>query len=335
MKLLVYSAKDFEIPFLQKVNSGRYKVKYIPDALDTNTAIKAVGFEAISIFSGDDACLVVLEKLRDLGVKYITLRSAGYNNIQIKAAKRFGIIVANAPDYSPNAIAEHTVALLMAMNRKIHLADRQVRSYNFEQKKLLGFDLVNKTFGIIGTGRIGSVVIKIMNGFGCKILAHDLIPNKKLVERYGVNYVDLEQLYKQSDIISLNVPLTRETHYLIAEAAFSLMKPDVLLINTARGAIVDTKALIKALMGNRIAGYAADVYEKEKGIFFKDNSDQGIVDENLKTLLTLENVLITPHQAYVTKEALNNIAEITFNNLDCWAKGETCKNELGYETLVL
>jgi len=335
MKLLVYSAKDFEIPFLERANSERYKVKYIPDALDTNTAIKAIGFEAISIFSGDDACLVVLEKLRDLGVKYITLRSAGYNNIQIKAAKRFGLKVANAPDYSPNAIAEHTVSLLLALNRKIHLADRQVRSYNFEQKKLMGFDLVNKTFGIIGTGRIGSVVIKIMHGFGCKILANDLIPNKKLVERYGVKYVDLEQVYKQSDVISINVPLTRETHYMVSKAAFSLMKPDVLLLNTARGACVDTKALIKALVTKRIAGYATDVYENEKGIFFKDNSDQGIYDDHLKTLLSLENVLLTPHQAYVTKEALSNIAEITFNNLDCWVKGETCKNELGYETLVL
>ena len=335
MKLLVYSAKDFEIPFLQKANSAHHKVKYIPDALDTNTAIKAVGFEAISIFSGDDACLVVLEKLRDLGIKYITLRSTGYNNIQIKAAKRFGLQVANAPDYSPNAIAEHAVALLMAINRKIHIADRQVRSYNFEQKNLVGFDLMNKTFGIIGTGRIGSVLVKIMTGFGCKILAHDLIPNKKLVERYGVKYVNLEQIYKQSDIISINVPLNRETHYLLAETAFEIMKPEVLLINTARGAIVDTKALIKALRRNQIAGYAADVYEKEKDIFFKDNSDRGIYDDNLKTLLSLENVLITPHQAYVTKEALNNIAEITFNNLDCWAKGETCKNELGYETLVL
>ena len=325
----------FEIPFLQKANSAHHKVKYIPDALDTNTAIKAVGFEAISIFSGDDACLVVLEKLRDLGVKYITLRSTGYNNIQIKAAKRFGLQVANAPDYSPNAIAEHAVALLMAINRKIHIADRQVRSYNFEQKNLVGFDLMNKTFGIIGTGRIGSVLVKIMTGFGCKILAHDLIPNKKLVERYGVKYVNLEQIYKQSDIISINVPLNRETHYLVAETAFEIMKPEVLLINTARGAIVDTKALIKALRRNQIAGYAADVYEKEKDIFFKDNSDRGIYDDNLKTLLSLENVLITPHQAYVTKEALNNIAEITFNNLDCWAKGETCKNELGYETLVL
>ncbi len=335
MKLLVYSAQDFEIPFLERANATGYKVKYIPDALDTNTAIKAVGFEAISIFSGDDACLVVLEKLRDLGVKYITLRSAGYNNIQIKAAKRFGLKVANAPDYSPNAIAEHAVALLMTLNRKIHVANRQVRSYNFEQKKLMGFDLVNKTFGIIGTGRIGSVLVRIMNGFGCKILAHDLLPNKKLAERYGVEYVDLDQVYQQSDIISINVPLTRETHYLVSDEAFSLMKPQALLINTARGAIVDTNALIMALMGRKIAGYATDVYEKEKGIFFKDNSDQGIEDKNLINLLSFDNVLITPHQAYVTKEALNNIAEITFDNLDKWVKGETCRNELGYETIVL
>lgn len=335
MKLLVYSAQDFEIPFLKKANSSRYEVKYIPDALDTNTAIKAVGFEAISIFSGDDACLVVLEKLRDLGVKYITLRSAGYNNIQIKAAKRFGLKVANAPDYSPHAIAEHTVALLLALNRKIHIADRQVRSYNFEQKNLLGFDMLNKTFGIIGTGRIGSVLVQIMNGFGCKILAHDLLPNKKLVERYGVEYVDSEVIYKRSDIISINVPLTNKTHYMVSTEAFALMKPEVLLINTARGAIVDTKALIKALDGKKIAGYAADVYEKEKGIFFKDNSAQGIADDPLKTLLAYDNVLITPHQAYVTKEALNNIAEITFENLDSWVKGEPCRNELGYETLVL
>jgi D-lactate dehydrogenase len=335
MKLLVYSAKDFEIPFLKKANEARYNVKYIPDALDTNTAIKAVGFDAVSIFSGDDACLVVLEKLRDLGVKYITLRSAGYNNVQVKAAKRFGLKVANAPDYSPNAIAEHTVALLMALNRKIHIADRQVRAFNFEQDKLLGFDLLNKTFGIIGTGRIGSVVIKIMSGFGCEILAHDIKPNKKLVERYGVNYLPLEELYSQSDIISLNVPLTRETHYMVSEMAFSEMKPNVLLLNTARGAIVDTKALLNAIKGNKIAGYAADVYEKEKGIFFIDNSDQGIRDAHLRSLLSYDNVLITPHQAYVTKEALRNIAEITFGNLESWAKGETCENELGFETLVL
>jgi len=335
MKLLVYSAKEFEIPFLKKVNAGRHLLKFIPDALDTNTAIKAVGYEAICIFAGDDACLVVLEKLRDLGVKYIVLRSAGYNNIQIKAAKRFGLKVANAPDYSPHAIAEHTAALLLALNRKITIADRQVRQYNFDQNNLLGFDLVGKTVGVIGTGRIGSVMVKIMHGFGCEILGNDLIPNQELTQKYDVDYVDFKQLCTQSDIICLHVPLAQDTHYMVNETAFGLMKPGVLLMNTARGAIVDTKALLAALRNKSIAGYATDVYEKEKGIFFKDNSETGISDMNLKELLSYENVLLTPHQAYVTKEALKNIAEITFYNLDCWATGKECRNELGYETLVL
>ena len=335
MKLLVFSARDFEIPFLKKANNSRHKVEYIPDELDSNTAIKAMGFKAVSISSGDDACLNVIEKLRDLGVKYISLRSAGYNNIQIKAAKRFGLKVANAPDYSPHAIAEHAVALLLTLNRKTHIADRQVHHFNFEQKKLLGNDLVGKTIAIVGTGRIGSVMVRIMHGFGCNILAHDIQPNQDLVSRYGIEYVGLEQVYRQADIISLHLPLTPETHYMINAAAFEQMKPNVFLVNTARGAIIDTKALIQALKKKKIAYYAADVYEKEKGLFFKDNSPTGIQDDNLKALLSFPNVLITPHQAYVTKEALNNIAQITFDNLDCWEQGRPCKNELGYETLVL
>lgn len=335
MKLLVYSAKDFEIPFLEKANRLRHKVTFIPEALDANTALKAVGHDAVSIFSGDDACLIVLEKLRDLGVKYITLRSAGYNNIQIKGAKRFGFKVANAPDYSPNAIAEHAVALLMAINRKIHIADRQVHRYNFEQRKLLGFDLVGKTIGIVGTGRIGSIMVRIMHGFGCRIMAHDFIENQDLVDNYGVVYVDLEQLYAQADIISLHLPLTSVSHHMMNEEAFEQMKPGVVLLNTARGAIVETKALIKAIRTKKIGFYAADVYEKEKGLFFKNNASHDIKDENLKTLLSFPNVLLTPHQAYVTVEALTRIAEITFENLDFWEQGKTCPNELGYETLIL
>ena len=335
MKLLVYSAQDFEIPFLKKANGLRHKTTYIKEALDTNSAIKAMGFDAISIFSGDDASLIVLEKLRDLGVKYISLRSAGYNNIQIKAAKRFGLKVANAPDYSPNAIAEHAVALLMAANRKTHIADRQVHEYNFKQKRLLGFDLVGKTVGIVGTGRIGSVMGKIMHGFGCKLLAHDLQVKQELIQNFGVEYVDMAKLFEHADIISLHVPLNSVTHHMLNEQAFDKMKSKVVLVNTARGAIVDTKALINALRNKKIAFYAADVYEREKGLFFKDNSSIGIQDENLRTLLTFPNVLLTPHQAYVTKEALTRIAEITFDNLDSWQEGKPCKNELGFETLVL
>lgn len=335
MKLLVYSAKEYEVPFLKRANTLGHKVTYIPDALDTNTALKAMGFEAISIFSGDDACLVVLEKLRDLGVKYITLRSAGYNNIQIKAAKRFGLRVANAPDYSPNAIAEHATALLMTLNRKIHIAQGQVHAGNFKHEKLLGFDLKGKTVGIVGTGRIGSVMTKIMHGFGCRLVAYDIQPNLELVDKYGLLYLNFKDLCSQSDVISIHVPLTQETHYLFDENIFKLMKPKVLLVNTARGAIVNTKELIKALKNGNIAGYATDVYEKEKGIFFIDNSLTGIKDEKLKELLSFENVVLTPHQAYVTHEALANIAEITFKNIECWEKEDVCTNELGYETLVL
>ncbi|MDE3740829.1 2-hydroxyacid dehydrogenase [Maribacter polysaccharolyticus] len=335
MKLLVYSAQDFEVPFLKKANRERHKTTFIKEALDTNTAIKAMGFDAISIFSADDASLIVLEKLRDLGVKYITLRSAGYNNIQVKSAKRLGFKVANAPDYSPNAIAEHAVALLLAANRKIHVADRQVRQYNFRQEALLGFDLVGKTMGIIGTGRIGSIMSRIMHGFGCKIIANDIHMDDNLIAEYGVEYVDLPQLYKQADIISLHVPLTAATHHMVDGKAFGKMKPNVFLLNTARGAVVDTKALINALRDKKLGFYAADVYEKEKGLFFKDNSPNGIKDETLIALLSFPNVLLTPHQAYVTKEALTNIAEITFYNLDCWEQGEPCANELGFETLVL
>ncbi len=334
MKLLVYSAKDFEIPFLTKANAKSHIVSYVDDALDTRTAIKAVGFEAISIFSGDDASLVVLETLRELGVKYITTRSTGYNNIHVKSAKRIGLKVANAPDYSPYAIAEHAVALLLALNRKITLAHGQVRKYNFLQNDLMGFDLNRKKVGIIGTGNIGSIMAKIMHGFGCKLLAHDIAPNIELSTRYGLEYVDLEELYSKSDVISLHLPLNYETHRLIDDNAFKKMKKGAILINTARGAVVDTGALIEALKNGNIGAYGTDVYEKEKGIFFRDNSTQGLKDEQLKELLSFDNVLLTPHQAYVTKEALTNIAETTFYNLDCWEKGIVCENELGYETII-
>ena len=278
--------------------------------------------------------MIVLEKLWDLGVRYITLRSVGYNNVHIKAAKRFGFKVANTPDYSPHAIAEHAVALLLALNRKIVLADRQVHEYNFSQQGLTGCNLHGKTVGIIGTGRIGSVMVKIMHGFGCRILATDPLPHHDLVELCSVTYTHLDDLCKQSDFISLHIPLTYENYYHINKEKLRLMKPDVLLINTARGAIVDTQALLTVLENNTIGGYASDVYEKEKGIFFRDHSKNGIEDEKLKKLLSYPNVLLTPHQAYMTDEALANIAQTTFDNIDCWAEGTKCPNELGYETII-
>ena|SRR5690606_18283000 len=259
MKLLVYSAKDFEIPFLNNANNDRHKVSYTKDALNSETAIQALGHKAISIFSGDDASSLVLEKLSDMGVRYISLRSAGYNNVHLKTAYKYGLKVANVPDYSPYSIAEHAVALLQALNRKIVLADRQVHSYNFLQNNLMGFDLHQKTVGIIGTGKIGSIMAKIMHGFGCKILANDLKPDFGLVPLYDLTYTSLDQLCKESDIISLHIPLTQESHYLIDQQKLSLMKKEVVLINTARGALVETKELISALEKNAIGGYCTDV----------------------------------------------------------------------------
>lgn len=333
MKLLVYSAKDFEIPFLKSANNNRNEVTYTKNALDSETALQATGYNAISIFSGDDASSIVLEKLWDFGVRYITLRSSGYNNLHIKTAKRFGFHVANASDYSPHAIAEHATALLLALNRKIVLANTQVHNYNFLQDGLLGFNLHGKTVGIIGTGRIGSIMAKIMHGFGCKILAYDQTPDYDLIELCNVTYTPLNELCEESDIISLHIPMNYENYYFINKEKLSLMKKSTILINTSRGELVDTKALIEALEAKNIAGYATDVYEKEKGIFFKDHSKNGIKDERLKKLLSLPNVLLTPHQAFITKEALTNIAEITFDNLDSWSQGHISKNELGMELI--
>lgn len=333
MKLLVYSAKNFEIPFLKSANNNRNEVTYTKNALDSETALQATGYNAISIFSGDDASSIVLEKLWDFGVRYITLRSSGYNNLHIKTAKRFGFHVANASDYSPHAIAEHATALLLALNRKIVLANTQVHNYNFLQDGLLGFNLHGKTVGIIGTGRIGSIMAKIMHGFGCKILAYDQAPDYDLIELCNVTYTPLNELCEESDIISLHIPMNYENYYFINKEKLSLMKKSTILINTSRGELVDTKALIEALEAKNIAGYATDVYEKEKGIFFKDHSKNGIKDERLKKLLSLTNVLLTPHQAFITKEALTNIAEITFDNLDSWSQGHISKNELGMELI--
>ncbi|MEQ8218764.1 MAG: 2-hydroxyacid dehydrogenase [Arenibacter sp.] len=333
MKLLVYSAKDFEIPFLNNANNKLHKVSFTKDALNSETAIQAVGHNAVSIFSGDDASSIVLEKLSDLGVRYISLRSAGYNNVHLKTAHKYGLKVANVPEYSPYSIAEHAVALLQALNRKIILADRQVHSFNFLQNNLMGFDLNGKTVGIIGTGKIGSVMAKIMSGFGCKILANDLKPDYKLVQLYDLTYTSVEKICKQSDIISLHIPLTQENYYLIDKQKLALMKPEVILINTARGALVETKELISALEEKAIGGYCTDVYEKEIGSFFKDNSTEGIKDTQLMKLLSFPNVLLTPHQGFITKEALTNIAEVTFENLKSWEEGKQSKNELLLETI--
>ncbi|RUA10298.1 MAG: 2-hydroxyacid dehydrogenase [Flavobacteriia bacterium] len=334
MKVLVYSTKDFEKDNLKKANGKKHTLTFVPEALDADTAVLAAGYDAISIFSNDDASLVVLETLKDMGVKYITLRSTGYNNVSIKSAKRIGLKVAYAPEYSPNAIAEHTVALVLALNRKLVQADAQVKQYNFSMDNLVGFDLNGKTVGILGTGKIGSILVRIFHAFGCKLMATDLTKNQYLESHYDLKYLPLEEMCKKADIISINVPLTYETHHLFRNSLFKLMKKGTILVNTARGGIVKTEDLISNIKNGHLGGYATDVYENERGIFFQDHSKKGIEDEQLKELISLPHALLTPHQAFATKEALLRIAQTTISNLDCWEEGRGCKNELGYETFV-
>lgn len=328
MKVLIYSAKKFEIPYLESANYRKHKLTFIEDALTSETAIKALGYPAVSIFSGDNASNTVLEKLKDFGINFITLRSVGYDNINLLTAKKLGIKVANVPAYSPNAIAEHAVALLLSLNRELVKSSQRVKQFNFDINNLIGFDLKDKTVGILGTGNIGSVMVKIMHGFGCELLGFDINEEKKLTIEYQLKYDTLKEICKKSDIISIHLPLNTETHYLINKELIDLMKPNVIIINTARGAIIKTKDIIEALEKKQISGLAMDVYEYERKIFFKDCSLDIPKDDMIIKLNAFPNVLITGHHAFLTDEALINIADTTIYNLDCWSNNKKTENEL-------
>ncbi|MCA0131834.1 2-hydroxyacid dehydrogenase [Winogradskyella alexanderae] len=328
MKVLVYSAKAFEIPYLEKANGNRHQIKFIEDLLNSKSAVQAIGYDAISIFSADEACFITIEKLKEFGVKYIALRSVGHDNVNLKAASRLGIKVANVPAYSPYAIAEHAISLLLALNRRLIESNNRVKAYNFNLDNLVGIDLNNKTVGIIGTGRIGSVTAKIFNGFGCKLIGYDIDEDQRLVEDYDLRYTSLTELCELSDIISIHVPLNSDTYYLIDEDLISLMKPNVIIINTARGAVIKTEDIIEALKKGNIGALGIDVFENERGIFFKDRSNEIPDDVMLMQLNAYPNVLITGHHAYLTHEALTNIAETTIYNLNQWEKQMTSENEL-------
>lgn len=334
MKLLVYSAKDFEIPYLNKANNGKHSISYIKEVLTSETAMKAIGFDGICIFSGDTASNIVLEKLKSFGIKYIALRSVGFDNVNLFTANQLKIKVANVPAYSPNAIAEHAVGLLLALNRNLIESNHRVKRYNFELNGLVGFDLNQKTIGIIGTGNIGSVMTKIMHGFGCNILGHDLKEDSSLIEKYGMDYLPLEELCNQSDIISIHLPLNTDTQHLIDKDLIDNMKDGVFIINTARGAILNTEHIIDALDNGKIAALGIDVYEHEKELFFKDLSDKIPNDPMFLRLNAMPNVLITGHHAFLTDEALTNIANTTIFNIDCWSHQTKNENELFFKEKV-
>lgn len=284
---------------------------------------------AIAIFTADDASANIIASLSHLHIQFIAIRAAGYDNVDLAAAEQFGIRVANVPEYSPYAIAEHAMAMILAMNRQLLLAHQQVSKQNFTIENLIGFDLHGKKAGIIGTGRIGAVMAKILHGFGCEILAYDLHRNIRLENDYQVTYTGLETLCSKCDIISLHTPLNKSTQHLINEAMLEKMKPGVMIVNTARGAIIDTSSLLKYLENGRIGYLGMDVYEFEKGIFLLDHSGERIADSLLTKLISLPNVMVTPHQAFATHEALTNIAETTFFNLHCWATQRFSRYEIG------
>lgn len=315
MKVAVFSSKPHDEKFLRAADtSGEIDFNFIESRLHINTVKLAQDHDAVCIFVNDSLRAETLDLLKSYGIDLITLRCAGFNNIDLKRAAENKQVIARVPAYSPYAVAEHTLALILSLNRKIQHAYNRVRESNFSQNGLLGFDLNNKTVGIIGTGGIGTVTARILRGFGCRVMAYDIKENKDCLDM-GVEYTSLHSIFRESDIISLHCPLTPETQYLINSETIGMMKKGVMLINTSRGGLVDTKAVIEGLKSRKIGYLGLDVYEEEKRLFFKDLSLNVIEDDVFARLLTFPNVIITGHQAFFTVEALQNIAEITVSNI--------------------
>lgn len=331
MQVAVYSTHKFEKEYLKKFIQN-HALHLLEVRLSIETASLAQGSQVVSIFVNDDASSTVLLKLHEAGVKYLALRSAGYNQVDLKAALRLGIRVARVPEYSPAAIAEHTIMLMLALNRKLIKAHNRVRDMNFSLDGLTGFDVAGKTAGIIGTGKIGSVVAQILHGFDCKILACDLQQKEELKMKHNVQYTDFKTLCRQSDIITLHLPLTSESRYIINKDCIDTMKHGVMLINTGRGGLVNTKDVVNALKTEKIGFFGMDVYEEEEGLFFEDHSDDILQDDVIARLMTFQNVIITSHQAFLTHEALMKIAKTTCSTLDNWERGIRSENELSIQT---
>lgn len=327
MQVTVYSTHKFERKYLLD-HITHHSLHLLDIRLNKDTAGLAAGSEAVSIFVNDDASAPVLEKLHALGVKYLALRSAGFNHVDLATAAKLGMKVARVPEYSPAAIAEHTVALMLGLNRKLIRAHNRVRDSNFSLDGLIGFDMAGKTAGIVGTGKIGQAVCRILHGLGCKLIALDPYENEMLKEKYGLVYTDFNTLCQQSDIISLHIPLTSDSKYLIDANSIEQMKHGVMLINTSRGGLVNTKAVIEGLKTGKIGFFGIDVYEEEADLFFEDRSEDILQDDVIARLMTFPNVLITSHQAFLTNEALIQIMETTGYNLDCWGKNMPSKNEV-------
>ncbi|CBJ81499.1 fermentative D-lactate dehydrogenase,NAD-dependent [Xenorhabdus bovienii str. Jollieti] len=331
MKLVVYSKKQYDRKHFEMLNQRLgldYHIEFFDFSLSPQTAKNAIGADAICIFVNDDAGREVLEELAAMNIKILALRCAGFNNVDLDAAKELGIQVVRVPAYSPESVAEHAVGLMLCLNRRIHRAYQRTRDANFSLEGLTGFNMYKRTAGIIGTGKIGLATLRILKGFGMRLLAHDPYPNKEVLE-LGVKYVDLDTLYAESDVISLHCPMTPENHHLLDETAFNKMKDGVMIINTSRGALIDSIAAINALKQQKIGALGMDVYENERDLFFEDKSNDVIQDDIFRRLSSCHNVLFTGHQAFLTEEALTSISETTLQNIQQLTSGKSCPNLVG------
>jgi len=333
MRIAVFSTKPYDRTFLDQANQvHEHQLVYLDARLTVETAALASGFSGVCVFVNDKLDREVLQLLHANGTRLIALRSAGFNNVDLPEAERLEMTVVRVPAYSPHAVAEHAVALILSLNRMTFRAYNRVREGNFSLDGLLGFDLYGKTVGVIGTGKIGLIFADIMRGFGCRVLAHDPFPSADA--KAFVTYVPLGQLFEEADIISLHCPLTPETHHLIDDAAIAQMKQGVMLVNTGRGRVVDTRAVIDGLKSGKIGRLGLDVYEEEENLFFQDLSQRVISDDQFMRLTTFPNVLITGHQAFFTAEALTNIAETTLANISAFEQGSGTLHRVTVDKVV-
>jgi D-lactate dehydrogenase len=328
MRIAFFSTKQYDRQFFEAANSeNEHILTYHEPRLIPETIPLAIGCEAICVFVNDVVNREVLQALADNGLQVVALRCAGFNNVDLEAAKDLGVSVVRVPAYSPYAVAEHTVGMMLTLNRKFHKAYNRVREGDFHLDGLLGFDFHGRTVGIVGTGKIGECVATILNGFGCRLLGYDVQPNDACVA-LGMEYMELDELFAESDIVTLHCPLTPETNHLVDAATLDRMKDGVMLINTSRGAIIDTRATIDALKTGKVGWLGIDVYEEEAELFFEDLSDEVIRDDIFARLMTFPNVLVTGHQAFFTSNALTQIAETTMSNIAAIAAGKACANRV-------
>jgi D-lactate dehydrogenase len=328
MRVAFFSTHSFDRQFFNQANpDATHDIVYFEPRLTAETCALAAGFPAVCAFVNDHLDSTVLERLTAGGTRVIALRSAGFNHVDLQSAKQLGLTVVRVPAYSPYAVAEHTVALILSLNRKICRAYARVREGNFALDGLLGFDLHGRTVGVVGTGKVGMLVATIMNGFGCELLGYDIAPNEQC-RAMGLTYVALEEVWARADIITLHAPLTAETRHLVDARAVAAMKDGVMIVNTGRGALIDTPAVISGLKSGRIGYLGLDVYEEEEALFFQDSSSQVMQDDVFARLLTFPNVIVTGHQGFFTREALDAIARTTLANLTAFERGERSGTEL-------